>query len=185
MITAAMEPAMTHDFSNTVRSIDRQAQTLILIEARFAEAARTLRLVPSADSRFLARVRAKWPDFAPETFDRWVGYNRERARYAKLKPTAKQIDRMDECLFVWLPWLLPDQIGDGDAPADVAHIVWARANRFSWRAIGRMRRSLGQESGGNSHVSLRIIYRRGIATIARRLDDQGRTLTIPDDWEAR
>lgn len=175
-----------NDLAQAAEQIDSHALVLILIEARMKEAARILRFLPSADARFRAGIKAHWPDYAPETFDKWIGYKKDgRTKLPPLSATPAQISRMDECLYVWLPWLLPAELRDKTAPPDVPHIVWARSNRFSWREIGTIRRAMGQNHSGNSHVSLRKIYRRGVASIADRLSREGRQLTIPDDWGLR
>lgn len=161
----------------------KQTRTTLLIEARLAEAARTLRRMPDKDSRYRQLVRALWPGVKPEKFDDWIGYNRFRATVRPSPPSAGAIDRMDEILFIWLPWLHPDQMPGRNAPQDLGAIVFARANRFSWRAIMRMRGHRAYAMGGNSHVSLRKAYRLGIAAIEKRLESQGRELQLPDDME--
>ena len=173
------------DLRHAAERIDAQALVLVLIEARLNEAARILRFMPRSDTKFLAKMRAHWPDYAPSTFDKWIGYKKDgRTKLPPLSATPAQISRMDECLFIWLPWLLPAELGKG-APPDVPQIVWARSNRFSWNQIGAIRRASGQFHSGNSHVSLRKIYRRGIASIAARLDRENRQLTMPEDWGLR
>lgn len=161
----------------------KPTRTTLLVEARLAEAGRSLRGLPSADARFLAGVRAQWPQVVQEDFDRWVGYNRHSTREVRMRPTSAQITRMDEVLFTWLVWLRQDEMPGRHVPRDLAAIVFARACRFSWRKIMRMRRRTGYSMGGNSHVSLRKLYRMGIAQIAARLEDENITLDVPDDWQ--
>lgn len=159
----------------------RQYQ-IMLIEARLKEAARILKRLPDQDAKFLARIQAMWPDFKPEAFDKWVGYKREKVRAPRLPATAAQITRTDTCLFIWLHWLAP-AVCQEDVPVDLPQIVMARAAGCSWRGIGRMRRTIGRDRGGNSHVSLRKLYRHGIGIIADRLENRGRPLEVPLDWE--
>lgn len=174
---------LQNDFRQASEQINAQALMLILIEARMNEAARVLRFMPSSDRRFLGGIKAHWPDHMQEDFDKWIGYEKKgRTKLPPLSATPAQISRMDECLYDWLPWLLPAELRDKAAPPDVPHIVWARSNRLSWKEISTIRHSMGQMNGGNSHVSLRKIYRRGIASIADRLARESRQLTIPDDW---
>ena len=175
-----------HDLAQAAQRIDAHAMVLVLIEARLKEAARVLRLMPVTDARFLARMRAHWPDYALESFDKWIGYKKDgRTPLPRLSATAAQISRMDECMFVWLPWLLPEHLRETSVPPDVPHIVWARSNSLDWKSIGDFRKARGQNHSGNSRVSLLKIYRRGIASIADRLDRENLQLTIPDDWGLR
>jgi hypothetical protein len=173
---------MTGNYDTTVAAINARAMQLMLIEARLKEAARILKRLPDQDSRFLYRVRAKWPDFKPETFDEWIGYQRIKAVEPRLPATAAQITRTEECLFMWLPWLRPKHISRR-VPMDLGVIVMARSVGMTWNAIGCRRRTQARYSGGNSHVSLRRMYKRAIATIADRLERQDIELKVPDDWE--
>ena len=133
------------------------------VEDRIREAARTLRLLPSMDRRFLAQLRSWWPE-AP---DEWSAYAATDATAPRIIPSAAEIDRLDQVL-TWMTALAVERL-PLKLPEDTGRIVWARAAGASWPRIMRSRRA--RQRGGNSRESLRQVYRAGLAIVAARAGD--------------
>lgn len=92
--------------------------TASIVEARFEEAAFTLRRLP--DTRVPGYFNT-WPAVLRSVHEAF-GY--ERARMPRIAPTPQSISRMEET-FTWLAWLDPDD----------ARIVWMRAEGSPWKPI--------------------------------------------------
>ncbi|MDE2284729.1 MAG: helix-turn-helix domain-containing protein [Hyphomicrobiales bacterium] len=92
--------------------------TASMVEARFEEAAFTLRRLP--DTRVPGYFNT-WPAIVRSVHEAF-GY--ERARMPRIAPTPQSISRMEET-FTWLTWLAPDD----------ARIVWMRAEGSPWKPI--------------------------------------------------
>ena len=133
------------------------------VEDRIREAARTLRLLPSMDRRFLAQLRSWWPE-AP---DEWSAYGAADTCMPRLVPSAAEIDRLDKVL-AWMTALAVEQLPP-KLPEDTGRIVWARAAGASWPRIMRSRQQ--RQRGGNSRESLRQVYRAGLAIVTARVND--------------
>jgi len=92
--------------------------TPLMVEARFEEAASTLRRLP--DTRVPGYFNT-WPPIVRSVYE---AFGWERARMPKIAPTPEAIGRMEET-FTWLAWLDPDD----------ARIVWMRAEGERWKPI--------------------------------------------------
>ena len=92
--------------------------TPLMVEARFEEAASTLRRLP--DTRVPGYFNT-WPPIVRSVYE---AFGWERARMPKIAPTPDAIGRMEET-FTWLAWLEPDD----------ARIVWMRAEGERWKPI--------------------------------------------------
>ncbi|HZT24118.1 MAG TPA: DUF6362 family protein [Pseudolabrys sp.] len=88
------------------------------VEARFEEAAATLRRLP--EKRVTGYFNA-WPPIVRSVYDM---YGWEPARMPRIAPSPAAISRMEET-FTWLAWLDPDD----------ARIVWLRAEGVRWKPI--------------------------------------------------
>lgn len=89
-----------------------------MVEARFEEAADTLRRLPT---QRIQQYRSTWPAVIRDAAEAY-GWANIRIRLGP--PAADAIDRMDECL-EWFTWL------DGDD----ARLVWLRAVGVPWKLI--------------------------------------------------
>jgi hypothetical protein len=87
---------------------------------RLAEAARTLRRLPSVKGPH--GHRSYWPDYVHAASE---AYGYDRVGRLRITPSPEDIDAMDEAI----PWL--QLMTDDDA-----RIAWARANRTPWWKIG-------------------------------------------------
>lgn len=92
--------------------------TPLEVEARFEEAAATLRRLP--DSRVPGYFNT-WPLIVRSVYET---YGWEPARMPRIAPSPAAISRMEET-FTWLSWLEPDD----------ARIVWLRAEGVRWKQI--------------------------------------------------
>lgn len=92
--------------------------TASMIEARFEEAAFTLRRLP--DTRVPGYFNT-WPPIVRSVYE---AFGWDRARMPRIAPTPQAISRMEET-FTWLVWLEPDD----------ARIVWLRAEGVPWKPI--------------------------------------------------
>ena len=119
--------------------------TTELVKARLAEAADTLRRLPSA--RIRARLTA-WPDVVQSAA---TAYGYEAARTRPAAPSPEAISRMDETLG-WLFWV----------ENDGRRLLWARAMGVPWRRL--------EDLDGRSHVTLKRAHDRLLGEIARRLN---------------
>lgn len=115
-----------------------------LVKARLAEAADTLRRLPSA--RLKAQLTA-WPDVVRSASTAY-GYEAAHSRPAAPPPDA--ISRMDETL-AWLLWV----------EKDGRRLLWARALGVPWRRL--------EDMDGRSHVTLKRVHDRLLGDISRRL----------------
>ena len=120
-----------------------------LVKARLAEAADTLRRLPSA--RIRARLTA-WPDVVQSAA---TAYGYEAARTRPAAPAPDAISRMDETLS-WLFWIGNDETGKAGR-----RLLWARALGVPWRRL--------EDMDGRSHVTLKRVHDRLLGDIARRL----------------
>jgi hypothetical protein len=89
-----------------------------MVEARFEEAADTLRRLPN---QHIQQCRSTWPAVVRDAAE---AYGWASIRVRRGPPAADAIDRMDECL-EWFTWL------DGDD----ARLVWLRAAGVQWKLI--------------------------------------------------
>jgi len=94
--------------------------TLIEVEDRFEEAARTLRRLPDPPGSGPKGYGSSWPEYIHEARHAY-GYNDATM---KIVPSAAEIARMEECI-TWLA--LVD-------PVD-AKIIWMRAEGHRWRRV--------------------------------------------------
>jgi hypothetical protein len=92
--------------------------TASMVEARFEEAAFTLRRLPD---RRVPGYFNTWPTIVRSVYE---AFGWERARMPRIAPSPKAISRMEET-FTWLVWLEPDD----------ARIVWLRAENVPWKPI--------------------------------------------------
>ena len=115
-----------------------------LVKARLAEAADTLRRLPSA--RLKAKLTA-WPDVVQSAA---TAYGYEAAQTRPAAPSPEAISRMDETLG-WLFW-----VGN-----DGRRLLWARAMGVPWRKL--------EDIDGRSHVTLKKLHDRLLGEIAQRL----------------
>lgn len=115
------------------------------VKARLAEAADSLRRLPSA--RLKARLTA-WPDVVQASADAY-GYDDAAMRPAAPGPAA--ISRMDEAL----DWLFAIEAG-------ARRILWARAMGVPWRRL--------EDMDGRSHVTLKRVQDRALAELASHLN---------------
>ena len=92
--------------------------TASIVEARFEEAAFTLRRLP--DTRVPGYFNT-WPAVVQSAFE---AFGWERASMPRIAPSPGAISRMEET-FTWLTWLEPDD----------ARIVWLRAENVPWKPI--------------------------------------------------
>jgi hypothetical protein len=90
------------------------------IEARFEEAAATLRRLPDV------RVPGYFSAWPPVIRSAAEAYGYDPARMPRIAPSPRTISRMEET-FTWLAWLEPDD----------ARIVWLRAEGVRWVPICR------------------------------------------------
>lgn len=120
--------------------------SLSTVESALKQAAQTLRSLPH---KTFAGYASYWPDVVRSTPESWLA--RPYQNNTPHKSTPREISAMDEVLN-WLFILTPEE----------RRIVWARACSISWRAL--------EDHDGRSHVTLRKIHRRGLASIALALD---------------
>lgn len=92
--------------------------TASMVEARFEEAAFTLRRLPD---RRVPGYFNTWPTIVRSVYE---AFGWERARMPRIAPSPEAISRM-EGTFTWLAWLEPDD----------ARIVWLRAENVPWKPI--------------------------------------------------
>ncbi|HZT26514.1 MAG TPA: DUF6362 family protein [Pseudolabrys sp.] len=92
--------------------------TASMVEARFEEAAFTLRRLPD---RRVPGYFNTWPQVVRSAYE---AFGWERARMPRIAPSPEAISRMEET-FTWLAWLEPDD----------ARIVWLRAENVPWKPI--------------------------------------------------
>jgi len=120
--------------------------SLSTVEFALKQAAQTLRSLPH---KTFAGYASYWPDVVRSTPESWLA--RPYQNNTPHKSTPREISAMDEVLN-WLFILTPEE----------RRIVWARACNIPWRAL--------EDHDGRSHVTLRKIHRRGLASIALALD---------------
>jgi hypothetical protein len=118
--------------------------TPVEVEARFEEAAATLRRLPES------RVSGYFNTWPPIVRSIYETYGWEPARMPRIAPSPAAISRMEET-FTWLTWLEPDD----------ARIVWLRAEGVRWKPIC-WRVGLSRAAAWRRWVS-------ALATIAKRL----------------
>lgn len=90
------------------------------IEARFEEAAQTLRRLPHT-GYYPSMKTSSWPEIVQSVH---TAYGYDAARMPRITPTPQAITRMEET-FEWLRWLEPDD----------ARIVWLRGEGVRWKPI--------------------------------------------------
>lgn len=90
------------------------------VEARFEEAALTLRRLPDPPGSGPRGYGSSWPDYVHDASQAY-GYGEARVR---IIPSAADIRRMEECI-EWLRWVAPED----------ARIVWLRAGGLRWRQV--------------------------------------------------
>ena len=100
------------------------------------------------------QLEAHWPDIVRD----WLSYGWSLASAPRFPPTAAEIDRLDEVLG-WLHWLTRDQ----------RLILWARANKWTWRKIEQLD-ELERNGHGRQERWLRQIAGDGEARILSRLN---------------
>jgi len=116
----------------------------------------------------------RWPATKADWFDAWVAFGRGRATYRPLPPTGEMISRMDEVMD-WVAKFMAPSVVPPSLPPDISRILWQRAGRMPWRRIIAFRRvwynrhGVAKIPGGNSHVSVRLLYQRGLDHLATRL----------------
>ena len=98
--------------------MDETHWTPKLVEARFEEAADTLRRLPSV------KVQGYFNTWPPVIRDFWEAFGRTEVRVRPAPPAPGAIDRMDET-FTWLRWLEPEE----------TRLVWLRAEGVVWKLI--------------------------------------------------
>lgn len=153
------------------------------MEDHLRAAAITLKLVRSPDSRFLVGFKVMWPDVP---MDWWLDYGRAQATYRLRHATAAELGHLDQVLQWMTRWLKPDALPT-DLPPDASKILWLRASGFPWSEIIKIRsRGRPMVRGGkaiiprgNSHVSLRTIYRETLDYLARELAAAGVQARLP------
>ena len=92
--------------------------TASMVEARFEEAAYTLRRLPDTH---VPGYFNTWPVVVRSVYE---AFGWERARMPRIAPSPQAISRMEET-FTWLTWLDPDD----------ARIVWLRGEGVPWKPI--------------------------------------------------
>lgn len=99
-------------------------QTVTEVFEQIQRSVRTLRKLPpvSVKNRF-----CNWPDII-RSFYECYGWNDPDP--PKIVPTARQLTELDQVIS-WLAWL--SKYGE---EGEYAKIIWARAERRSWRHIG-------------------------------------------------
>ncbi len=97
-----------------------QAMTPAEVEARFEEAAVTLRRLPDPPGSGPKGFGSSWPDYVRDAGQSY-GYGEARVR---IVPSAAEIARMEECIG-WLRFVAPED----------ARIVWLRAENMRWRQV--------------------------------------------------
>lgn len=172
-------------------AIEQPFWTASTVEDRVREAARTLRLSPSSDTRYLAGKGSMWPDFKRDSASYAYGYQVAVAKPAK--PTALQIARLDQMIGWFADYLKPSELPEG-LPRDTNKVLWGRASGMSWPRIREARKAFygisgdlpkGGRSpipGGNSVPVIRGVYWAGLEYFADRL----RAADIsPTTWDRR
>ena len=135
------------------------------IRQRLQEAAWVLKRMPMPKGGRPAGLRTAWPDVVQE----WTAYGWSLARSPRAVPTPDEITRLDEAL-AWLWLLTPDQ----------RMILWARANRWTWRKVADLDEV--QRSGhGRTERWLRQIAGDGEARILAHLNGTPPRLRIAAD----
>lgn len=124
------------------------------IRQRFEEAAYTIRRMPIPKNGRPADFSVSWPDVVYD----WLAYGWVAARAPRIPPRPEEIDRLDEVL-AWLHLLTRDQ----------RVILWARANRWSWRKIEALD-ELERNGHGRTERWLRSLAGDGEARILSHLN---------------
>jgi hypothetical protein len=138
------------------------------VRERLSEAAWVLRRLPLPKRGKPPQLQAAWPDVVHD----WLGYGWSLARAPRLPPTAAEITRLDECLG-WLHWLTRDQ----------RLIIWARANRWTWRKIVELD-ELERDGHGRTERWLRQIAGDGEARILSRLNGTPGRMVLDASYKA-
>ena len=136
--------------------------TLAELRERMQEAAYTLRRLPMPKRGLPHQFKVAWPDVAYE----WLAYGWTPARAPRIVPNAREITRLDECLS-WLHLLTRDQ----------RMILWARANRWTWRKVEALD-ELERNGHGRTEQRLRTILGDGEARILAELNGTPRRLVV-------
>lgn len=105
---------------NAHRDNRRAGVTLDELRERMQEAAYTLRRLPMPSRGLPTQFKTTWPDTAYE----WLAYGWTPTRAPRMPPTPQEVTKLDECLTL-LHLLTRDQ----------RMILWARANKWTWRKI--------------------------------------------------
>ncbi len=124
------------------------------IRQRMQEAAWVLRRMPMPKNGKPAVPGAAWPDIVQA----WTAYGWTLARSPRIPPTPDEITRLDQALD-WL-WLLSE---------DQRWIIWARANRWTWRRCMELD-ELQRAGRGRTERWLRQIAGDGEARILAHLN---------------
>lgn len=120
-------------------------RTLVDVFTQIEEAVRTLRKMPGDGPRCKT---SSWPDFIRRFQD---AYGTAKPR-CLVVPTSRQISRMDEVI-EWLTLV----------PPETAKIIWARAERYSWRRIAGV--------VGRDKKTCQSRFRIGIVVIAHSVNN--------------
>jgi hypothetical protein len=147
------------------------------VEQRIREAARALGRLPTSDARFLRFKGVLWPEYAQE---KHTAYGAATVSVRPALPQSADIRDMDEAMTWFATYLSPSRPKDG-MPADVGRIIWLRCWGFSWPKIEQTRRDIyGYRKGGgrwppggNSHVTLRAAFHKGLDALAASLNRAG------------
>lgn len=132
-------------------AIDLVKTTLSIVEIaeRLREAASVVQRLPIGAGTRPAGFGTAYPAIVRDVAEAY-GYGEALA--PRLRPTAEEIGRADQAI-AWLWWL----------EAEERRIVWARANRVTWRWLER------KDPAQRTERTLRKVYNEALEEIAGRL----------------
>jgi hypothetical protein len=132
-----------------LRQAHERWKTVLQIMEQLERAARTMRHMPPA---FRKQRMGYWPEIIRSHWEAQASaWDYEKGRWRKMgppriTPTPRQITEMDEVI-EWLTWI----------PGEKARVVWARAEKFSWRKTAAI--------VGKAPNTCKTIFRTGVYTI--------------------
>jgi len=146
------------------------------VQARMAEAMRTLRMVGTAGGP--SRRITSWPDVVHSASEAY-GWTADEG--VAPKASARDIKRLDEVERWITRWLKRDACERAKLVPDTGRILTCRAMGWTYARIGRQRKQewlalhgRGEDRprlpGGNSRPSLVAIERRGLGYLATQLN---------------
>jgi hypothetical protein len=109
--------------------------SVVEVDERIVEAFQTLKALP--DHARHRAIRSLWPEPMADRQELWANYNRYDVEMPRIVPSSRDISRMEEVLYEWLPGVI-NTFRTTAQKRRYHKVVALRAiGKLSWRQIGR------------------------------------------------